>query len=72
MLTCRRSYSAVSSGPASAQYALDASFAQVTRWTIDAVGSRSNNAYIVSPSNMMPPEIPLENLEALFEAAHDQ
>jgi uroporphyrinogen decarboxylase len=42
------------------------------RWTIDAVAGPSNNAYIVSPSNMLPPEIPLENLEALFEAAHNQ
>jgi uroporphyrinogen decarboxylase len=42
------------------------------RRTIEAVGGYSNNAYIVSPSNMMPPEIPLANLEALFEAAHNQ
>jgi uroporphyrinogen decarboxylase len=40
------------------------------RWAIDTLGSRFGNAYLVSASNMMPPDIPLENLAALFEAAH--
>jgi uroporphyrinogen decarboxylase len=41
------------------------------RWTIDTLGNQFDNAYLVSTSNMMPPDIPLVNLEALFEAAHN-
>jgi uroporphyrinogen decarboxylase len=41
------------------------------RWTIDTIGSRSGNAYLVGPSNVLCPEVPLENLEALFEACHN-
>lgn len=41
------------------------------RRTIDAVGSRANNAYLVGPSNVLCPEVPLENLRALFEACHN-
>jgi uroporphyrinogen decarboxylase len=41
------------------------------RRTIDAVGGPSGNAFIIAPSNMMSPDIPLENLEALFETAHN-
>jgi uroporphyrinogen decarboxylase len=40
------------------------------RRTIEVLGSSFNNAYLVAPSNSLTPEIPLENLEALFEAAH--
>ena len=42
------------------------------RRTIETVGRAARNAYIVAPSNVLPPEIPLANLQALFEACHDQ
>jgi uroporphyrinogen decarboxylase len=42
------------------------------RRTIETIGKASKNAYIVAPSNVLPPEIPLANLEALFEACHSQ
>lgn len=42
------------------------------RKTIDILGHRFKNAYIVAPSNMMTPEIPFENIIALFEACHEQ
>jgi uroporphyrinogen decarboxylase len=38
--------------------------------TIKLMGKRFNNAYLVAPSNYLTPEIPLENLRALFEAVH--
>lgn len=41
------------------------------RRTIDLLGAASNNAYIIAPSNMMPPEIPPDNLIALFRACHE-
>ena len=40
--------------------------------TIDILGKAFGNAYLVGPSNSLPPEIPIENLQALFEACHDQ
>ena len=40
--------------------------------TIDSMGKAFGNAYIVAPSNAVPPDLPLENLEALFEACHHQ
>lgn len=40
------------------------------RRTIDTLGSPFGNALIVAPANVMTPEIPLENLRALFEACH--
>lgn len=39
---------------------------------IDTLGRPFGGALVVSPSNMMTPEIPLENLRAMFEAAHGQ
>jgi uroporphyrinogen decarboxylase len=42
-----------------------------TVWrTIDTLGDPFGNAYLVAPSNSLTPEIPLENLRAMFEAAH--
>lgn len=41
------------------------------RRAIDTLGVPFGNAYVVAPSNMMGPDIRLENLEALFEAAHN-
>jgi len=40
--------------------------------TIDILGKAFGNAYLVGPSNSLPPEIPIENLQALFETCHDQ
>ena len=42
------------------------------RRTIATLGTAFKNAYIVAPSNVLPPETPLENLQALFEACHGQ
>ena len=42
------------------------------RSTISTLGKPFGNAYVVSPANALTPEIPLENLQALFEACHDQ
>jgi uroporphyrinogen decarboxylase len=42
------------------------------RRTIDLLGGPLGNAYIVAPSNTLPPDVPLENLQALFEACHER
>ena len=42
------------------------------RWLIDTLGAPFDNAYVLAPANSLMPEIPLENLVALFEACHDQ
>ena len=42
------------------------------RWLIDTLGAPFGNAYVLAPSNSLMPEIPAENLEALFAACHDQ
>ncbi|MBM4091805.1 MAG: hypothetical protein FJ276_20615 [Planctomycetes bacterium] len=42
------------------------------RATIDLLGTAFGNAYLVAPSNMLTPEIPLENIVAMFEACHEQ
>jgi uroporphyrinogen decarboxylase len=42
------------------------------RRTIDTLGAPFGNALVLSPANVMTPEIPLENLRALFEACHGQ
>jgi uroporphyrinogen decarboxylase len=42
------------------------------RWLIDTLGAPFDNAYVLAPSNSLMPEIPIENLVALFEACHDQ
>jgi uroporphyrinogen decarboxylase len=41
------------------------------RAAIDLLGSAFDNAYLVGPSNVMTPEIPLENIVAMFEACHE-
>jgi len=40
--------------------------------TIDTLGKAFNNAYLVAPSNTLPPDVPIENLVVLFEACHGQ
>jgi len=42
------------------------------RKTIDTLGKPYGNAYLAGPANILTPEIPLENLRALFEACHEQ
>lgn len=39
---------------------------------IEQLGRRFGGGYIVGPANVLTPDIPLENLAALFEAAHSQ
>jgi uroporphyrinogen decarboxylase len=39
-------------------------------WVIDTLGSPFGNAYLPGPANVLCPEVPLENLRALFEACH--
>jgi uroporphyrinogen decarboxylase len=43
---------------------------EAVRRTIDLMGSACRNAYLVGPSNVLTPEIPLANIEALFQACH--
>lgn len=40
------------------------------RRAIDLFGAPYGNAYVVAPSNMILPDTPLENLQALLEACH--
>jgi uroporphyrinogen decarboxylase len=40
--------------------------------TVDLLGRAGNQAYLVGPSNVLTPEIPLPNIEALFQACHEQ
>ena len=42
------------------------------RRLIDTLGRPFGGGFIVAPANVLTPEIPLENLMALFEAAHSQ
>lgn len=39
---------------------------------IDTLGRPFGGRYLIAPANVMVPDIPLENVRALFEAAHDQ
>jgi len=41
------------------------------RRALDTLGHAHGNAYLVGPSNVLPPEIPPRNLVALFEACHE-
>jgi uroporphyrinogen decarboxylase len=41
------------------------------RRRIDLLGRPFGGGYIVSPANVLTPDIPLENLEALFRAGHE-
>ena len=45
---------------------------ETVRRLIDTVGRPFGGGLIVAPANVLTPEIPFENLRALFEAAHDQ
>lgn len=42
------------------------------RRIIDMLGKPFGNAFMVSPANMMTPDIPFENLQVLFEICHHQ
>ena len=37
---------------------------------MDLLGRPTHGGYLVSPANVLPLEIPFENLVTLFEAAH--
>jgi len=40
------------------------------RRTVDTLGRPYGNAFIIAPANVMAPDVPLENIEALMEAGH--
>ncbi len=40
------------------------------RWLLDLLSRPFGGALIIGPANVVTPDIPLENLQALFEAAH--
>jgi uroporphyrinogen decarboxylase len=42
------------------------------RWLIDTLGRPFGNGFILCPGNSIPPETPIENLRALFEACHER
>jgi len=42
------------------------------RELIDTLGRPFGGRYLIAPANVLVPDIPLENVQALFEAAHDQ
>jgi uroporphyrinogen decarboxylase len=42
------------------------------RELIDTLGRPFGGGLIVAPANLVTPEVPLENLRALFEACHQQ
>ena len=42
------------------------------RRVIETLGAPFGGSLLVGPANVMTPEIPLENLRALFEAAHEK
>jgi uroporphyrinogen decarboxylase len=44
----------------------------MVRWTIDTLGRPFGNSYIVSAANSILPSVPLENLEAMIQACHEQ
>jgi len=46
--------------------------ADEVRRAIDTLGAPFGNAYVVAPANVLTPEVPLENLQALFKASHGQ
>lgn len=44
----------------------------MVRQAIETLGVPFRNAYVVAPSNVLPPSVPFENLAALLEACHAQ
>ncbi len=42
------------------------------RGLVDTLGRPFGNGFVLSPANSLPPETPIENLRALFEACHEQ
>jgi uroporphyrinogen decarboxylase len=44
---------------------------EIVRRTVDTVGGPFGHRYIGGPANLVPPTVPLENLEALVEAFHE-
>jgi uroporphyrinogen decarboxylase len=44
----------------------------MVRGAIATLGRPFGNGYVVSPANLVVPSVPFENLQALFEACHEQ
>jgi len=42
------------------------------RHSIDALGKPYGNAYVLTPANVITPSVPFENIEAMFQACHEQ
>lgn len=42
------------------------------RHAVEALGKPYGNAYILAPANTITPSVPFENIQALFEACHEQ
>jgi uroporphyrinogen-III decarboxylase len=42
------------------------------RRVLDTLGRPFGGSLLVGPANVITPEIPIENLQALFETAHQQ
>jgi uroporphyrinogen decarboxylase len=42
------------------------------RHAADALGRPFGNAYVLAPANTITPSVPFENIQALFEACHEQ
>jgi uroporphyrinogen decarboxylase len=42
------------------------------RRAINTLGKPNKNAYLVATANVITPDVPLENIRALFEAAHEE
>ncbi len=53
-------------------YGTPSEIRDTVRHRIETLGRPFGGGFIVAPANVMTPEIPLENLEALFEATHEQ
>ncbi len=42
------------------------------RRSIEALGKPYGNGYILAPANVLTPSVPFENIEAMFQACHEQ
>jgi uroporphyrinogen-III decarboxylase len=44
----------------------------MVRRTVDTIGRPFGNSYIIAAANAILPSVPLENLEAMIQASHEQ
>ena len=42
------------------------------RHSMDTLGKPHGNAYILAPANVLTPSVPFENIQAMFQACHEQ